>query len=96
MIVRLDFDLVVEADFVYTGRWPIRLMEEIGGHKVEIYEALAPNPLKPDMLTAQKVFTVEGRSFLVFCVADRQQSSGVSPEGQLLRVVWIDELPAGS
>jgi len=90
VVVEVNFDFWVRAAFAWTGRLPIALMEEIGRLKVEIYQALTPNPREPDMLTLERVFTVEGRRFRASFAADREQidaSSGVQP----LRVLWIDE-----
>ncbi len=90
MIVEVYFDLWVHAGFAWTGRLPMPLMEEIRRQKVEIYQALEPNPLQPDMLTSEMVFTVEGRRFRALFATDQLQINA-SSEVRRLRVLWIDE-----
>ncbi len=90
MIVEVDFDLWVHAAFAWTGRLPVALMEEIRRQKVEIYQALESNPLEPDILTSEMVFSVDGRRFRAFFGSDQQQSDA-SSDVRRLRVLWIDE-----
>lgn len=86
MPVRLDFEFAIEADFFFTGRCPIALMEEIARAKADLFNALTPNPIAPDMLTVERAFAVEGRIFNVICAADREQRTE-----RRLRVIWIEE-----
>lgn len=87
MAVWLDFDWKVEAGFFWTGRWPAGLMREIGLHKEELFQSLAPNPLEPDMLTVEREFLFENRRFWVICASDSHQSAE-----NRLRVIYIEEL----
>lgn len=91
MTVELTFEFWVESQFYWTGQLPIALMEEIGRHKVEMYEALRAHPLEPDMLAVEKVFTVQGHRFQVLFAADGQRLDASSNKRQL-RVAQIEKL----
>jgi hypothetical protein len=82
--VRVEFDWVVEAGFYYQARWPVALMDAIGAKKVEMFDALQPNPLLPELLTATGSFFVEGSVYQVIFACDR----GRHRDG-ILRVIDI-------
>lgn len=65
----------MDAGFYYLGRWPNVLMDAIAEKKEEIYKSLAPNPLEPDMLVAERTFRVEGRDYVVTFGIDKQRAS---------------------
>jgi hypothetical protein len=69
--VDLEFDWVVEAGFYYLGSWPVALIDAIGAKKVEMFDALRPNPLAPNTLIAAGSFFVEGSVYEVIFGCDR-------------------------
>lgn len=92
MGIKLTFDFEVESRFWWAvPLLPTALMKEIDRRKTAVYQTLSPNPLAPDMRTADSLFTVEGRSFRVFFTVD-QQHTHISSQTVELRVVYIDEV----
>ena len=65
MAVVVELDFRVDAGFYWLGLWPNALMDAISENDEEIYRSLAPNPLEPDMLVAERTFRVEGRDYRV-------------------------------
>ena len=87
MAIEVELDLVVEAQFYFLGRWPNALLDAIASKKEEIHESLRPNPLEPDMLSAERTFRVNGRDYVVtFGVEVRRRSQSV------FRVMYVDRL----
>ncbi len=69
----MEFDWVVEAGFYYHDRWPVALIDAIGAKKDEMFDALRPNPLMPDLLVAAGSFFVEGSVYQVTFGSDRDR-----------------------
>lgn len=91
MTVELTYDLVLELRFLFTGQYPIALMEQIGKQKNEIYSNLSPDIRRPDMLSGSREFSVAGRKFLVLFASDQRQVDRVSDK-RPLRVIDVHEL----
>jgi len=90
MHIDLTYDLLVEVHFLYTGRYPIALMHEIGKNKVKIYNNLVPDLRRSDMLAGSMDFEVEGRKFTVLFASDTRQNDSAA-DIRPLRVLHIDE-----
>lgn len=75
MAVSIELDLLVDAEFYWLGLWPNALLDAIYEQAEDIYKSLAPNPLDPEMLVAERVFRVEGRDYRVLCGVERWRAS---------------------
>ena len=91
MTVELTYDLALELRFLFTGQYPIALMEQIGQQKNDIYSNLSADLRRPDMLSGSREFSVAGRKFLVLFASDQRQVDRVSDK-RPLRVIDISEL----
>jgi hypothetical protein len=81
----------VDVGFYFRGQWPNALMEAISEHAVEVYKSLAPNPLEPDMLVAERTFRVEGCEYRVTFGVEKWRASQ-----NVVRVMRVQRLaPAG-
>jgi len=89
--VELTYDLVLELRFLFTGQYPIALMEQIGKQKNEVYSGLSQDIRRPGMLSGSREFSVAGRNFLVLFASDQRQIDQVSDK-RPLRVIDIHEL----
>jgi hypothetical protein len=63
--VAVELDLLVDVGFYFRGQWPNALMDAISENADEIYKSLAPNPLEPDMLVAERTFRVDEYDYRV-------------------------------
>ena len=90
MLIDLTYDLVVELHFLVTGRYPTALMNEITKNKLRIYENLAQDLRRPDLLSGSEDFEVEGRKFTVLFASDTRQDNHAA-DIRPLRVLHIDE-----
>lgn len=91
MTVVLSTDFWVDFEFVWMGKFPPALMDEIGRQKVEIYKSLKPDLNDPDMLAGSKIISLGGRRYDVLFASDRKQNDAAS-DTRPLRVINIDVL----
>jgi hypothetical protein len=62
-------------------------MDAIAENKEAIYKSLAPNPLEPDMLVAERTFRVEGHDYAVTFGIDRPRASQ-----NVFRVMYVERV----
>ncbi len=91
MTVELTFDFMVEIQFLWKGRLPMALWDEIARQKNEIYRSLEPREDNPDLLTGSKIMSVEARRFDVLFASDPAQND-VADDIRSLIVIVIEEL----
>ena len=85
MAICVQYDLHVAAHFWFRDTWPIALVAAIKEQKGEIYKSLAPNPLEPDMLVAERTFQVEGHDYVVIFGIDRKRAFK-----NIFRVMYVE------
>ena len=75
MLIDLSYDLVLELQFLVTGRYPTELMDQISAIKREIYQKnLIEDLRRPDLLSGSREFEVQGRKFTVLFASDTRQN----------------------
>lgn len=92
MHIELSFDTVLDLHFLFTGRFPMSLKDEIGRQKNKIYSTLTQDPERADMLSAEREIDAGGRRFLVLFASDKRQVDTYS-DVRRLKVVDIIEIP---
>ena len=91
MLIDLSYDLVVELQFLVTGRYPTALMDKISAVKTEIYQKnLIGDLRRPDLLSGSREFEVEGRKFTVLFASDTRQNDDAA-DIRPLRVMDVRE-----
>lgn len=90
MHIRLTYDLVIDFHFLFTGRYPPALKDEITKSKEEIYAKLSQDLVRPYLLTGIRQFQMGNKSFNVYFASDTRENDDAN-DIRPLRVIYIEE-----
>jgi len=89
LLIKLTYDVALELAFMVFGRYPIDLMNQIAGKKLNIYKSLSDDLGRPYIKVGVEEFQSEGRKFTVTFSSDTsiQLPANIKP----LHVMTIEE-----
>jgi hypothetical protein len=96
LILELEFDFLLELQFLVPGRFPSALHDLLGERKEELYRLTRPHPLPSHGSFGELEVEVEQRKFLVIWRLGRIYLGDSGDQVQPVRIIRIREIPAAT